>query len=129
MTAAGPDAAVDRDLDLDRCAAYVAARDTLVAVHDASLSWPSEIALEARRAAVAAVATTAEGLGHGATTAARRRCIREALGAAIALAATLDVARAVGVADAGMARAQHHIGRTVALLGLLLHASANPAGA
>jgi hypothetical protein len=121
-----PDAPV---ADLDRCAAYVAARDALVAIHDTSTTWPPAIAIEARRAAVAAVAITAEGLHHGASTAARRRCIREALAAAIALAATLDVARAVGVGDADMTLAQHHTGRTVALLGLLLHASANPAGA
>jgi hypothetical protein len=114
--------------DLDRCAAYVAARDALVAIHDASAAWPSTIAVEARRAAVTAVAITAEGLGHGATTAARRRCIREALASAIAVAATLDVARAAGVDDGSMTAAQHHTGRAVALLALLLHASANPAG-
>jgi hypothetical protein len=111
------------DADLQRCAAYVAARDALVAVHDASLLWPDAGAEAARRAAVSAVATTAESLHHPAGTAARGRCVREAIAAALAVVAALEVARAVGVGDDGMTLAHHHAGRAVALLGLLLHAN------
>ena len=112
--------------DLDRCAAWIAARDALVSVHDESTAWPPPLAADARRAAIAAVALAAEGLAHRHGSAARRRCVRDALQHALALAATLEVVHATGpVTDdaAGVARAQHHASKSVALLGLLLHAN------
>jgi hypothetical protein len=115
--------------ELERCAAYTAARDALVHVHDASTRWPEDVASGACRAAVAAVAMTAEGLDHPTGTSARGRCIREALGAALVLAGALEVAKAIGEDDgdddvgSGIALARHHAGRSVALLGLLLHAN------
>ncbi len=115
--------------ELHRCAAYVSARDALVAVHDASVSWSDAVAHDARGAAIIAVATIAEAVQHPVGTARRGRCIRDALAAAIALVAALDVARAEGAdgaegaSDGSMSLADHHAGRAVALLGLLLHAN------
>jgi hypothetical protein len=109
---------------LDRCAAYVAARHALAAVHVAATDWPSELAEQARRAAVDTVMTTAAGIGHDHGSAARRRCLREAIATAIEVAAALDVARAMGLEDDRLAAAQRRAGRAVALLGLFLHASA-----
>jgi len=110
--------------DLERSAAYAAARAALTAIHDATAAWPSELAVQARRAAVATVATTAEGLAFGHNTAARRRCVRKALNTAIAMAAAVDVARALGHSDPLVDRAQYQAGRAIALLGLLFQASA-----
>jgi hypothetical protein len=114
------------DTELDRCAAYVAARAALAAIHDATHEWPTDLASQARRAAIDTVMTTAEGLAYDHGTAARRRCVRNALATAIALAATVDVARALGHADPRLDRAQHHAGRAIALLGLLFQASTMP---
>jgi hypothetical protein len=63
---------------------------------------------------------TAEGLGHAHASAGRRRCVRDALQAALQLAAACDVARAFG---AEVADAHVPAGRAIAMLGLLLHAN------
>ena len=111
---------------LDRCAAYVATRGALEAVHRASTVWPDELAEHAKRAAIDTVMTTAESLSFDHGTSARRRCVRAAITTAIELAAACDVARAMGLANGELERAQRHAGRAVALLGLLFHSSANP---
>jgi len=108
---------------MDRCAAYVAARGALAAVARAAPGWPEVLAAQARDAAICAVMTTAQSLGHPSASAARRRCLRDALASAIELAATCDVVRATGVAGHDTERAQRMAGRSIALLGLLLHAS------
>jgi hypothetical protein len=108
---------------LDRCAAYVAAQRALAAVHHVGNAWPADLAEQARSAAIAAVMTTAEGIAHEQGSAARRRCLRAALGSAIALAATLDVARAMGVRDARLDHAQRGAGHAIAMLGMFFHAS------
>jgi hypothetical protein len=108
---------------LDRCAAYVAARHALAAVHVSTARWPESLADQARRAAVDTVMTTAEGIGHEHGSPARRRCLRAAIGTAIEVAATIDVARAMGYGD--LERPQQLAGRSIALLGLFFQANAN----
>ena len=109
---------------LDRCAAYVAAQRALAAVHHVDTVWPPDLAAQARRAAIDAVMTTAESIAHDHGSAARRRCLRAALGSAIALAATVDVARAMGIPDPRLEHAQRVAGRAIAMLGMFFHASA-----
>ncbi|MDB4957042.1 MAG: hypothetical protein JWO36_4611 [Myxococcales bacterium] len=106
---------------LDRCAAYVAARTALEAVHGAT--WPADVAEQAKRAAIEAVMATAESLHHDHASPARRRCVRTALVRAIELVAAVDVAQALGTE---LDDVQRTAGRSVAMLGLLLHSSANP---
>jgi four helix bundle protein len=106
---------------LDRCAAYVAARHALTAIHATVASWPPPLAEQAKRAAIEVVMTTAEGIGHDHASPARRRCLRAAIGSAIEVAAVVDVARAMGYVD--LDRTQRLAGRSVAMLGLFLHAS------
>jgi hypothetical protein len=108
---------------LDRCAAYVAARGALAAIHRAATSWPDGLAGQARDAAIGAVRATAEGIGHAHASAGRRRCVRDALHAALELAATCDVARAFGFGNAALDEAHRDAGRAIAMLGLLLHAN------
>ena len=108
---------------LDCCSAYVASRDALDAAHRAAAAWPDGLAAQVREAAVETIMLTAEALGHDAGTAGRRRCLREALAAAIELAATLDVARAMALPDDA---AQRLAGRAIAMLGMFLHANALP---
>jgi hypothetical protein len=110
---------------LDRCAAYSAARDALAAIHCSSRAWPPQLAGQARQAAVHTIITTAEGIGHVHGTPARRRCLRDALGTALEVAASVDIARAMGVDDDQLDSAQRMAGRSVALLGLFFHASTN----
>ena len=109
---------------LERCAAYVAAQHALAAVHHVGTVWPAPLATQAQRAALAAVMTTAESIAHAHGSAGRRRCLRSALASAIALAATVDVARALGVMDPRLEHAQRVAGRAIAMLGMFFHASA-----
>jgi len=111
---------------LDRCAAYVAARVALIAVQRAAHGWPDTLSERARRAAVDTMHVTAEAVSHGPGTAGRRRCLRDALTSALGVAASVDVARAMGFGDAALDSAQRTAGRTVALLGMFLHANTTP---
>ena len=111
---------------LDRCAAYVAARAALVAVNRVVGSWPERLADEARRAAVDAMMITAEGIGFTHGTAGRRRCLRDAITRAVSVAATVDVARAMGFGDDDLDHAERMAGRSLALLGMFFHANAAP---
>src|SRR6185436_12095649 len=108
---------------LDRCAAYVAARTTLATVQRISSRWPESLADRARGAAVDAMQLTAEAITHGHGTAGRRRRVRDALTGAIHVAELVDLARAMGLATVELDGLQRLAGRTVALLGMLLHAS------
>jgi hypothetical protein len=108
---------------LECCTAYVAARDALDAAHRAAAAWPPVIADQVREVAANAILLTAEAIAYEAGTAARRRCLREALAAAIGLAATLDVARAMSLPDPD---AQRLAGRAIAMLGMFFHANALP---
>lgn len=113
---------------LERCAAYVAARSALIAVQDASVRWPEVLGHRVRGGASDAVQFTAQAISHGHTTAARRQCLREAITAALGVAATVDAARAMGYGALDAAELQRLAGRAVALLAMLLHASTSLAG-
>jgi len=108
---------------LDRCAAYVAARMALIAVQRVAGSWPDGLAERARGAAADALHVTAEAISHGHASAGRRRCLRDALTSAIRVVESVDAARALGFGDAELDHAQRTAGRTVALLGMFLHAN------
>jgi hypothetical protein len=113
-------------VSLDRCAAYVAARSALSAVQRAAGNWPDDLAARARRAAIHTLQITAEATSHGHGSAARRRCLRDAITSAVGVAASVDVARALGFGNAELIAAQRVAGRTVALLGMFLHANTSP---
>ena len=113
---------------LDRCAGYVAARAVLLAITRAVEHWPVHLAEEARHAAIDTMMITAEALGYVHGSAGRRRCVRDAITSALAVAGTIDIARALGFADDDLDHAQRTASRAVALLGMFLHANAAPVG-
>ncbi len=108
---------------LDRCAAYVAARMALAAVQRAAGAWPEGLAQRARRGAIEAMQLIAEAVSHDHASAGRRHCLREAITQALAVAATIDVVRAMGYPGDDLDELQRLAGRTVALLGMFLHAN------
>jgi hypothetical protein len=109
--------------DLDRCAAYVAARAALITVQRATASWPASLADRARHGAIDTVELTAAAVSHDHASAGRRHCLREALTTALGVAATVDVAGAMGLGDDELTDLRRVAGWTVALLGMFLHAS------
>ena len=109
--------------NLDRCAAYVAARAALIAVQRAVASWPTNLAARARHGAMDTVQLTAEAVSHDHATPGRRQCLREAITSALCVAATIDIAHAMGYGGGELLDVQRVAGRTVALLAMLLHAS------
>jgi hypothetical protein len=109
--------------NLDRCAAYVAARMALAAVQRAAGAWPEDLAQRARRAAIEAVQLIAEAVSHDHASAGRRHCLREAITQALAVAAAVDIVRAMGYPAGDVIELQRLAGRTVALLGMFLHAN------
>jgi hypothetical protein len=108
---------------LERSAAYVAARSVLDVIRTATTTWPTDIAQAARQRAGAMVNAIARSLEYPPTSAARRRCVRNAIGNAIELSAITDVARAQGFALAG---SMESAGRTMSLLGFAFHATLVP---
>lgn len=108
---------------LDRCAAYVAARMALIAVQRVADAWPEGLAERARGAAADTMHVTAEAISHGHASTGRRQCLRDALTSAISVVASVDAARTIGFGDAKLDHAQRTAGRTVALLGMFLHAN------
>jgi hypothetical protein len=119
-TAAAPD--VPADL-LERSAAYVAARAMLEVIRSVTITWPADLARLARERAARMTAAIAQSLAYPPTSAARRRCVRNAIGNAIELSAITDVARAQGLA---MAASMQPAGRTMSLLGFAFHATLVP---
>ena len=111
---------------LDRCAAYVAARAAVEAIDTAAPAWSEDVATHARQRAVDVVMTIADAVANQVGSAGRRRCLRTALATAIELAATLDVARALGARDEPTVDAQRSAGRTVAMLRLFFLATTHP---
>lgn len=109
--------------DLERCAAFVAARTTLMSVQRAARSWPSGLAEHARRAAGAVVDVTAEATVYGHASSERRRCLRAAITGAVHVTDAVDRARALGYDDDALDELQRVAGRSVALLGMFLHAN------
>ncbi|HSS01049.1 MAG TPA: hypothetical protein VLM79_28525 [Kofleriaceae bacterium] len=111
---------------LERCAAYVATRATLTAVEGAVSRWPQSLGERTRRVAADAVATTAKSLAHDRLSAGRRRCLREAISSAVAVASCIDLAHAMGFALVELDELHRLAGRSIALLAMLLHASTSP---
>jgi hypothetical protein len=107
----------------DRCAAYVAARAALIVVQRVAAHWPESLADRARRAASDALQLTAAAIAHDHASAGRRHCLREAITSALRVAATVDLARAIGPRSEELADVQRIAGRSVALLAMFLHAS------
>ncbi len=110
-------------MDLDRCAAYVAARLAFASIDRATRAWPAPLAARARSSAIEALTATSECLAHDHASAARRRHVRDALSAAIQLATACDIARASGLGDATLDDAQIAASRAIVALGMLLHAN------
>jgi hypothetical protein len=107
---------------LERCAAYVAARTVLIIVQRIAPQWPETLRHRARHGAADTVQLTAQAAGHGHDSAGRRHCLREAITTALGVAATIDAARAMGYDGDDLAELQRVTGRTIALLGMFLHA-------
>lgn len=115
--------------NLDRCAAYVASRAALIAVQRAARTWPDDLADRARQGAIDAMQLTAAAISHGHASAGRRHYLREAMTAALGVATRVDVARAMGLGGDDLVALQALAGRTVALLGMFLHANTAPVSA
>jgi hypothetical protein len=109
----------------EKCAAYVASRAAVEAVQRAARGWPAELADPARTAAIALEHAAADCLDHPPATAARRRCVREAIVIAIGVASACDIAHALGLAGEALDDAQLTTSRAIALLAMFLHASAH----
>lgn len=107
---------------LERCAAYVAARAVLTDVQRATAHWPETLRLRARHAALDTLQLTAQAAQQGHDSAGRRQCLREAITAALRVAATVDAVSAMGYGGDELAELQRVTGRTIALLGMFLHA-------
>ena len=105
-------------MQLDRSAAYVAAKRALESVNGAS--WPPELGGPARRFATEMIDAIVKSLAFGETTVARRRCLRHAMISALELATICDVARAHGIANEESISATS---RMLSLLGLAYHAT------
>ena len=114
---------------LERCAAYVAARTVLTVVQRTAPRWPAALGDRACRAAIATAQQIAQAIAHDQGTAERRRHLRGALASALTVAAAVDLAAVdlAGLAgdalDGELDELTCVTGRTIALLGMLLHAS------
>jgi hypothetical protein len=107
---------------LERCAAYVAARAVLTEVQRTAAHWPETLRLRARHAALDTLQLTARAAHQGHDSAGRRQCLREAITTALGVAATVDAVSAMGYGGDELAELQRVTGRTIALLGMFLHA-------
>lgn len=107
---------------LERCAAYVAARTVMTEIQRAATRWPEALRHRARDAALDTLQLIAQAARHGHDSAGRRQCLREAIATALGVAATVDAVRAMGYGDDELAELQRVAGRTIALLGMFLHA-------
>jgi hypothetical protein len=115
-------AAMREFASLERCAAYVAARAVLTDIQGTAARWPEALRHRARQAALDTLQLTAQAASHVHDSAGRRQCLREAITTALGVAATIDDARAMGYGDDELAELQRVTGRTIALLGMFLHA-------
>jgi hypothetical protein len=113
---------------LERCAAYVAARAALDAVQRVSGAWPADLAGHTERAALDAVNVTAVAITHKPGSADRRSCLRDAITRALHVAGFIDAAGTMGFGAARLDDVQRLAGRSIALLGMLLHASTSLPG-
>lgn len=111
---------------LDRCAAYVTARAALISIQYATADWPVSLADRARHGATDTLQLIAAAISCDPASSRRRHCLREAIRTALGVAATVDVACTMGFCGDGLVDVQRVTGRTVALLGMFLHASTAP---
>jgi hypothetical protein len=107
---------------LERCAAYVAARAVMTSIQRTAPQWPEALSERARRGALDTLQLTAQAAGHGHDSPGRRHCLREAITTALGVAATVDAVGAMGYGGDDLADLQRVTGRTIALLGMFLHA-------
>jgi hypothetical protein len=70
--------------------------------------------------------TTAQALAYERFSAGRRRCLRDAITAAVEVASFVDLARAMGFASHDLDELQRLAGRSIALLAMFLHATTSP---
>jgi hypothetical protein len=110
-------------MELDRCAAYVAARVAFATVERAIRAWPAPLAARARSSAFDALEATSASLAHDHASSARRRLVRDALAAALQLATACDVARASGFGGDALDLAHAAAGRSIVAIAMLLHAN------
>jgi len=89
-------------------------------------SWPESLAERTRAAATGTMDTIATALSHERHTSGRRRCLRDALTSAIAVASLVDLARAMGFVSVELDEIQRLAGRSIALLAMFLHATTSP---
>lgn len=114
--------------DLDRCAAYIAARAALLAVQGVIRDWPPDLAALTHHAAADVVRVTAAAITQIPGSAGRRRCLRDALVSAISVAALVEDAEALGLGPEQLDAVQRITGRAIAVLGTFLHANGPAAG-
>ena len=67
---------------------------------------------------------TAEAIDHEPTSAARRMCLRDAIVEALMLASLCDMASSHGLTSAELDESLRHASRTISMLGLSYHATA-----
>jgi len=111
-------------ITLDRFAAYSSAHSALLAIQRATSAWPRDLAEHAKTTANNIVAKTAEANDHAPTSAARRKCLREALVDALVLASMCDIASSHGLTSEDLDDSLRHASRTVSMLGMSFHATA-----
>ena len=108
----------------DRFAAYSSAQSALRAILRATCAWPADLAATAKSTANNMLAKTAEAADHAPTSAARRKCLRDALVDALVLAGMCDIAAAHGIANDDLDDSLRHASRTISMLGMSFHATA-----
>lgn len=107
----------------DRFAAYSSARDALNAIHKATTAWPPELAAQAKTTATNIIAKTVEAIDQEPTSAARRKCLREAIVEALMLASICDIASTHGLRSDELEDSLRHASRTISMLGMSFHAT------
>jgi hypothetical protein len=110
-------------ITLDRFAAYSAARDALTAIQKATSAWPPELAKQAKTTANNIITKTVAAVDEEPTSAARRKCLREAIVEALVLASICDLASSHGLNSEELDDSLRHASRTISMLGLSFHAT------
>jgi hypothetical protein len=109
---------------LDRFAAYTSARDALASIQRATSAWPPDLAREATSVATKMTTKTAEAIDLDPTSAARRKCLREAICEALVLASICDLAMSHGMTSSELDESLRYASRTISMLGMSFHATA-----
>jgi hypothetical protein len=107
----------------DRFAAYSCARDALTAIQKATSAWPPSLAAQAKTTATNIITKTVEAIDEEPTSAARRKCLREAMVEALMLASICDIASSHGLDSEELEDSLRHTSRTISMLGMSFHAT------